>query len=97
MSPKTALLSDIEESIYTIFPFLASELTEFLTVVSCVLAEFEGGVSIFECNNWSSKQDPIFLKFAYIDLDMGRGRLGLDRPAVFEGPQIKLRVKHFWG
>ena len=45
---------------------------------------------------WSSKQDTIFLKFAYIDLDMGRGRLGLARPAVFEGPHIKLSVKHFW-
>ena len=56
MSPKTALLSDIEESIYTIFPFLASELHEFLTVVSCVLAEFEGGVLIFECNKCYHKQ-----------------------------------------
>ena len=48
--PKPVLLSDIEESIFPIFPFLASELHEFLTVVSCVLAEFEGGVLIFECN-----------------------------------------------
>ena len=42
--PKPVLVSDIEESIFPIFPFLASELHEFLTVVSCVLAEFEGSV-----------------------------------------------------
>ena len=29
---------------------------------------------------WSSEQDPIFLKFAYIGLDLGRGRSGLGRP-----------------
>ena len=54
--PKPVLVSDIEESIFPIFPFLASELHEFLTVVSCVLAEFEGGVLIFECNKCYHKQ-----------------------------------------
>ena len=29
---------------------------------------------------WSAKQDPIFLKFAYIALDMGRGRSRFGRP-----------------
>ena len=54
--PKPILLSDIKESIFPIFPFLASEFTEFLTVVSCLLAEFEGGVLIFECNKCYPKQ-----------------------------------------
>ena len=30
--------------------------------------------------DWSAEHDPIFLKFAYIALDMGRRRSGLGRP-----------------
>ena len=46
-------------------------------------------------HTWSAKQDPIFLKFAYFDLDLRRGRSGLGRPAVYGGPYIKARRKAF--
>ena len=35
--------------------------------------------------SWSAEQDPIFLKFAYFDLDLGRGRSGLGRPGAVYG------------
>ena len=49
---------------------------------------------------WSAKQDPIFLKFAYFDLDLRRGRSGIGRcrrRRVYGGPQHKPGLKAFWG